>query len=74
MSKIRILVIALVLVSLVTACKPAVTDQTSTLSIPQVKFATMSNDAIDLMFVYAADELYLAQGGLYRTSKGDLNR
>ena len=69
MSKIRMLVIALVLVSLVTACKAAVTDQTSTLSIPQVKFATMSNDAIDLMFVYAADELTWPKVGFTEPAK-----
>ena len=69
MSKKWILVIALILVFLVTACTAAGTDQTSKLSFSQVKFATMSNDAIDLMFVYAADELYWPKVGFTEPAK-----
>jgi ABC-type nitrate/sulfonate/bicarbonate transport system substrate-binding protein len=69
MSKKSVLVIALILVFLVSACKPSGTGQTSKLSFSQVKFATMSNDAIDLMFVYAADELYWPKVGFTEPAK-----
>ena len=69
MLKKSVVVIALLLVFLVSACKPAGTGQTSKLSFPQVKFATMSNDAIDLEFVYAADELFWPKAGFTEPAK-----